>query len=192
MAATEDLARRCHSTRSSRSSSIRATHKAPPAKGQRSSRPIRSRRRAPSPRCNSSDKVGSGAPPVGNNTTIAPLDRVRADSAARALTTNQGVPVGDNQNSLKAGLARPDAARRLHPAREDHALRSRAHSRAHRPCARLGRARLLRVLQAARKSSRARRSLPRPASGRRCSSASRPWSASAARPTPRATCAASR
>ena len=35
------------------------------------------------------------------------LDRVRADSAGRALTTNQGVFVGDNQNSLKAGLRGP-------------------------------------------------------------------------------------
>ncbi len=56
---------------------------------------------------NASDKVGSGAPPMGNNMTIAPLDRVRADSSARPLTTNQGVPVGDNQNSLKAGLRGP-------------------------------------------------------------------------------------
>jgi catalase len=54
-----------------------------------------------------SDKVGSGAPPVGNNMTNQPLDRVRADSSARALTTNQGVPVADNQNSLKAGLRGP-------------------------------------------------------------------------------------
>ena len=44
---------------------------------------------------------------MGNNMTIAPLDRVRADSSARPLTTNQGVPVGDNQNSLKAGLRGP-------------------------------------------------------------------------------------
>jgi catalase len=56
---------------------------------------------------NASDKLGSGAPPVGNNMTIAPLDRVRADSSGRPLTTNQGVPVGDNQNSLKAGLRGP-------------------------------------------------------------------------------------
>ena len=35
------------------------------------------------------------------------LDRVRADSTNRALTTNQGVPVGDNQSSLKAGLRGP-------------------------------------------------------------------------------------
>jgi catalase len=56
---------------------------------------------------NPSPKVGSGAPVAGFNATIGPLDRVRADSAARALTTNQGVPVGDNQNTLKAGLRGP-------------------------------------------------------------------------------------
>jgi catalase len=56
---------------------------------------------------NASDKVGSGAPAVSNNMTIGPLDRVRADSSARPLTTNQGVPVADNQNSLKAGLRGP-------------------------------------------------------------------------------------
>jgi catalase len=54
-----------------------------------------------------SPKVGSGAPPVGFNMTIGPLDRVRVDSADRVLTTNQGVPVADNQNSLKAGLRGP-------------------------------------------------------------------------------------
>jgi catalase len=32
---------------------------------------------------------------------------VRVDSTDRALTTNQGVPVGDNQSSLKAGLRGP-------------------------------------------------------------------------------------
>ncbi len=56
---------------------------------------------------NGSDKVGSGAPPVGKNQTIGPLDRVRADASGQALTTNLGVPVGDNQNSLKAGLRGP-------------------------------------------------------------------------------------
>ena len=54
-----------------------------------------------------SEKVGSGGPTVGSNRTIAPLDRVRADSTNRRLTTNQGVAVGDNQNSLKAGLRGP-------------------------------------------------------------------------------------
>ena len=56
---------------------------------------------------NGSDKVGSGGPPIGINKTIAPLDRVRVDSTGQRLTTNHGVPVGDNQNSLKAGLRGP-------------------------------------------------------------------------------------
>ncbi|MCL6710768.1 catalase [Pseudomonas sp. R2.Fl] len=36
-----------------------------------------------------------------------PLLRVRNDGGDRRLTTNQGVPVADNQNSLKAGLRGP-------------------------------------------------------------------------------------
>jgi catalase len=54
-----------------------------------------------------SPKVGSGKPPAGRNATIGSLDRVRADAAGQALTTNQGVQVADNQNSLKAGLRGP-------------------------------------------------------------------------------------
>ena len=55
---------------------------------------------------NGSEKTGSGdsiegVSPTGN------LDRVRVDNTGRALTTNQGVLVGDNQNSLKAGLRGP-------------------------------------------------------------------------------------
>src|SRR3954463_11060483 len=56
---------------------------------------------------NPSEKAGSGGPPIGINKTIAPLDRVRVDSTARGLTTNLGVPVADNQHSLKAGLRGP-------------------------------------------------------------------------------------
>jgi len=56
---------------------------------------------------NPSEKVGSGGPPIGANKTIAPLDRVRVDSSGQQLTTNLGVPVGDNQSSLKAGLRGP-------------------------------------------------------------------------------------
>jgi catalase len=56
---------------------------------------------------NGSEKVGSGGPPIGTNKTIAPLDRVRADATGQTLTTNLGVPVADNQNSLKAGLRGP-------------------------------------------------------------------------------------
>ncbi|MDB5870008.1 MAG: Catalase, partial [Polaromonas sp.] len=39
--------------------------------------------------------------------TIEPLDRVRVDSSGQMLTTNQGVAVADNQNSLKFGLRGP-------------------------------------------------------------------------------------
>ncbi|HSW17443.1 MAG TPA: catalase [Ramlibacter sp.] len=55
---------------------------------------------------NGSDKSGSVAP-EGVNSTIEPLDRVRVDSAGRVLTTNQGVAIADNQNSLKMGLRGP-------------------------------------------------------------------------------------
>lgn len=56
---------------------------------------------------NASPKVGSGNPPMGFNPSSASLNRVRVDSGGRALTTNQGVPVSDNQNSLKAGVRGP-------------------------------------------------------------------------------------
>ncbi|WP_088285070.1 catalase [Ideonella sp. A 288] len=35
------------------------------------------------------------------------LDRSRSDASGRVMTTDQGVPLGDNQNSLKAGLRGP-------------------------------------------------------------------------------------
>ena len=54
-----------------------------------------------------SAKVGAGAPKLGLNPANLPLDRVRVDSSAQTLTTNLGVPVADNQNSLKAGLRGP-------------------------------------------------------------------------------------
>ena len=56
---------------------------------------------------NGSEKAGSGGPPLGTNPTVGPLDRVRVDSTGRGITTNQGVPVADNQSSLKAGLRGP-------------------------------------------------------------------------------------
>ena len=56
---------------------------------------------------NASLKAGGGRPQIGFNPTNGPLDRVRVDSAGRELTTNQGVAVADNQNSLKAGLRGP-------------------------------------------------------------------------------------
>src|SRR5512133_2014286 len=55
---------------------------------------------------NTSEKAGSVAV-EGRNSTIEPLDRVRVDSGGRALTTNQGVRIADNQNSLKYGVRGP-------------------------------------------------------------------------------------
>jgi catalase len=55
---------------------------------------------------NRSAKTGSVVP-EGINATIDTLNRVRADAAGQPLTTNQGVPIGDNQNSLKDGLRGP-------------------------------------------------------------------------------------
>ncbi len=50
---------------------------------------------------NPSAKTGGGLDNPGS------LDRVRSDAAGQVLTTNHGVPIGDNQNSLKAGLRGP-------------------------------------------------------------------------------------
>jgi catalase len=55
---------------------------------------------------NTSAKTGK-PPSPGANRGQDPLERVRVDSSGRALTTNQGVTIGDNQNSLKAGLRGP-------------------------------------------------------------------------------------
>lgn len=55
---------------------------------------------------NTSPKTGVRAA-AGVNPASAPLDRVRVDSDGRVLTTNQGVAVGDNQNSLKVGVRGP-------------------------------------------------------------------------------------
>ena len=51
-------------------------------------------------------KTGSAAR-LGTNATVASLERVRVDASDRPLTTNQGVRIGDNQNTLKAGLRGP-------------------------------------------------------------------------------------
>jgi catalase len=56
---------------------------------------------------NPSPKVGNGNPQLSFNPGNGPLDRVRVESSGRPLTTNQGVPIADNQNSLKAGLRGP-------------------------------------------------------------------------------------
>ena len=54
-----------------------------------------------------SEKVGEGEMIPGLNSTNTSLDAARVDSTGRMLTTNQGVVVSDNQNSLKAGLRGP-------------------------------------------------------------------------------------
>lgn len=51
-------------------------------------------------------KTGSAVRP-GTNPTVASLNRVRVDATTSPLTTNQGVRISDNQNSLKAGLRGP-------------------------------------------------------------------------------------
>ena len=56
---------------------------------------------------NPSAKTGDGMPRMGVDPGSAPLDRVRADASGQVLTTNQGVRIADNQNSLKAGLRGP-------------------------------------------------------------------------------------
>jgi catalase len=55
---------------------------------------------------NDAGKAGAAAPP-GKNPTVGPLESVRVDGGDQPVTTNQGVLVGDNQNSLKAGLRGP-------------------------------------------------------------------------------------
>lgn len=52
-------------------------------------------------------KVGAGKPAVGRNPGNASLDGMRVDSSAQPLTTNMGLKISDNQNSLKAGLRGP-------------------------------------------------------------------------------------
>jgi catalase len=56
---------------------------------------------------NGSAKLGRGRAELGNNPSVLPLDRVRVDSSGRPLTTNLGVPIADNQNSLKLGARGP-------------------------------------------------------------------------------------
>ena len=55
---------------------------------------------------NDAGKAGSPAA-AGMHPAVGPLQGVRVDGSGQALTTNQGVLVADNQNSLKAGLRGP-------------------------------------------------------------------------------------
>lgn len=98
---------------------------------------------------NASNKTGAGKPQLGANPTSLPLDRVRVDSSGQALTTNQGVPIADNQNSLKAGYRGPALL-------QDFILREKITHFDHEriperigPCPRFGRTWLLRMLRLA-------------------------------------------
>ena len=51
-------------------------------------------------------KSGRAAAP-GQPVTVGPLDAVRTDGSGRPLTTNQGVRISSNQDSLKSGLRGP-------------------------------------------------------------------------------------
>jgi catalase len=78
-----------------------------PARGQSASAPESSATGSTLTENTSSAKVGRGKPQLGAAPNSTPLDRVRTDDSDQALTTNQGVPISDNQNSLKAGLRGP-------------------------------------------------------------------------------------
>ena len=56
---------------------------------------------------NDSPKAGALAAPGATDSTNGSLEHARSDAADQVLTTNQGVPIADNQNSLKAGLRGP-------------------------------------------------------------------------------------
>jgi catalase len=84
--------------------------------GKAAQRPARGQSSAPSEAAvtgstltekTSSRKVGAGKPALGAAPNSSSLDRVRTDASDQVLTTNQGVPISDNQNSLKAGLRGP-------------------------------------------------------------------------------------
>ena len=92
-------------------------------------------RKAAARRRISNDSLGLGAGAGGET-------HQDAAKSGPLLTTNQGVPISDNQNSLQQRRARSEPAGRFHPAGKDHPFRSRAHPRADRACARLRRARL--------------------------------------------------
>jgi catalase len=53
------------------------------------------------------ESVKTGAPTLEPKAVDGSLARVRVNSAGQAMTTNQGVRISDNQNSLKAGLRGP-------------------------------------------------------------------------------------
>ena len=146
------------------------------------------RRAAASPSASCSPARGK---PCTSSRPAAPAPRSPASRTCIVMPTNQGVPVADNQNSLKAGLRGPALL-------EDFILREKiTHFDHERIPERIVHARgsgahgYFECYEPLTEYTRRIALSPRPASARRSSCASRPWPASAARPTPRATCAAS-
>ncbi|MGE4336545.1 MAG: catalase [Pigmentiphaga sp.] len=79
---------------------------APPPAGGSSTHPDRRATASTLSEDNLSGKTATRAT-EGVNAADGQLSRVRADSGGQLLTTNQGVPISDNQNSLKAGARGP-------------------------------------------------------------------------------------
>jgi hypothetical protein len=121
---------------------------------------------------NPSNKTGAGKPQLGSNPSSLPLDRVRVDSSGQTLTTNQGVPVADNQNSLKAGYRGPALLQDFILKRSPILTTSAYRSASSMPAVR----RHMDISNATTRlhNIRLRRCSPRPASAHRSSYASRP------------------
>ncbi|MEP6607337.1 MAG: catalase [Burkholderiaceae bacterium] len=105
MAGSDDLARSFPSNTSKAAEYGRRGALNPP-QGQSEAAPADDVSASTITESNRNGKTG-GAADAGQNPNNATLEKVRVDSAGRALTTNQGVAVADNQNSLKAGLRGP-------------------------------------------------------------------------------------
>ena len=82
-------------------------HAVKPPRGASSSREARAASASTLSEAQVSAKTGNGPPPDGRSAFSGALDTLRSDASGQPMTTNQGVVIGDNQNSLKAGLRGP-------------------------------------------------------------------------------------
>ncbi len=85
---------------------IGRAHAVKPARGQTAEAATPAATASTLSESNASGKTGK-PPASGYSAVTGALERVRSDAAGQVLTTNQGVAIGDNQNSLKAGLRGP-------------------------------------------------------------------------------------
>ena len=76
-----------------------------PASGPQSKPPSYSATASTLSENNVSEKTGRSSTPGEGPSPV--LTRLRTDASGQVLTTNQGVPIGNNQDSLKAGLRGP-------------------------------------------------------------------------------------